>query len=38
MTELERAYGSGYTATSEDQLSYVMFQRLPEQALKLILN
>lgn len=39
MSELVSALdGTGNTATGEDQVSYVMFRKLPEQVLKLVLQ
>ena len=39
MNELVTALnGTGYTATGEDQLSYAMFRKVPEEVLKIILQ
>ena len=39
MSELEIAInGTGYTATEQDQLSYAMFRKLPDQVLSIILE
>ena len=39
MSELEIARnGTGYTATGQDQLSYAMFRKLPDQVLSIILE